>query len=381
MSATVMFIAGEDSGDQHAARVIEQLKQLLPGIQLFGYGGNRMQAAGMQLVANLAQELPIIGFTPVIRNLSRIRQLLKEAARLLEQRRPDVLVLVDYPGFNLRTAKVARRLGIPVIYYISPQVWVWHKSRLKTIAETVSKMLVILPFEEPFYRNAGLSSAYVGHPLQDDEAPVTASSRVRANLGAKPDEMLIGLIPGSRESEINRHLPMLLEAGCIIHQQIPNARFIVPKAATIQKELLLEHINRVKGLPLSIAENDLKSVRAAMDFAICKSGTSTLELALAGVPMVIFYKASILNYLLGRLVVKIPWIGLPNIIAGRDVVPELIQGMASAQQIAITSLGILQDSARISKMREELAAIRASIGGPGAAHRVADEIAAVIRTK
>lgn len=374
----VMFIAGEDSGDQHAARVIEELKRLIPGVEVVGYGGYRMERAGMELIANLAQELPIIGFTPVIRNFGRIRQLLKQAAQLLETRRPQALVLVDYPGFNLRIATVAKRLGIPVVYYISPQVWVWHKSRLKTIAAAVSKMLVILPFEEEFYRKAGLTSAYVGHPLQDDQTPVTPAAEVRAQLGAGAQDLLIGLLPGSRESEIARHLPMLLDAASIIKAELPNTCFIIPKAATVDKGKLLERVAQ-NNSGVRIVEDDFKSVRAALNFAICKSGTSTLELALAGVPMVIYYKASLLNYLLGRLVVKIPYIGLPNIIAGREIVPELIQGAATATQIASTALGILTDLARLNRMRADLDEVRITMGGTGAAARVASEIAETIR--
>ncbi|MGI8907816.1 MAG: lipid-A-disaccharide synthase [Candidatus Sumerlaeaceae bacterium] len=381
MSPTVMFIAGEDSGDQHGARVIRELRALRPDVKVFGYGGTRMEAEGMQLTENLAQKFPIIGFTPVLQNLPRILGLLREAAQLLKTRRPDALVLIDYPGFNLRTAKVAKRLGIPVIYYISPQFWVWHKGRLKVIATTVDKMLVILPFEKDLYAAAGMKSEYVGHPLQDDETAVLPVQETRARLGVDPGSQLIGLLPGSRRSEIQRHLPLLLETARLIRQRFPGCSFVVPRAATIPESLLREYLGACPDVEVLIADRDLKSVRAAMDFAVCKSGTSTLELALLGVPMVIFYKVSAVTYAFAKRVVKIRWIGLVNIVAGREVVPELIQQDATPRRLSETVCGILGDSTRLEQMRAGLAEVRGRIGGPGAGKRVAGEICAVLESR
>lgn len=371
---TFMFIAGEDSGDQHAARVIRHMRELQPDAKFFGYGGRRMEAAGMELITNLAQELPIIGMTQVLRNLPRIRQLLREAGNLLRDRKPDCLVLVDYPGFNLRTAKVARDLGIPVVYYISPQVWAWHKSRLQVIADNVSRMLVILPFEEDIYRTAGVPSVYVGHPLLDDETPITPAGEVRRRHGIPPDNRLIGLIPGSRNSEVTRHLPVLLESARLIFKKLPGVSFILPRASTIERAVLQKYLDRFPDLTVKIAEEDLKSVRAAMDFAICKSGTSTLELAILGVPMVIIYKVSGLTSLVARMVLKIPFIGLVNIVAGREVAPELLQEHARPNLIAQRVIQILQDPEALARMKEDLAEVNETLGGSGASRRAAEEV-------
>jgi lipid-A-disaccharide synthase len=298
---------------------------------------------------------------------------------MLEQRRPDALVLIDYPGFNLRTAKVARSLGIPVIYYISPQIWVWHQGRIKTIAENVTKMLVILPFEQDLYTRAGLRSVFVGHPLQDNDEPIVPAAQIRSLLQVPIGARLIGLLPGSRRAEIERHLPMLLKAASQLKQKLPDLEFVLPRAATIPRSFLEQYVAPHPLLNVRIVEKDLKSVRAAMDFAICKSGTSTLELALLGVPMVIFYKVSAITYLFAKMVVRIKWIGLVNILAGREVAPELIQRRANSREIAQTAEGIISDPARLEQMRLELDGVRQQLGGPGAARRVAQEIAATLK--
>jgi lipid-A-disaccharide synthase len=337
-----------------------------------------MQNEGMELVENFAQKLPIIGISQVIRHYPRIKQLLKEAADMLEQRRPDLLVLVDYPGFNLRTAKVAKRLGIPVVYYISPQIWAWHKSRIKIVAENITRMLVILPFEEKFYHDANVPATFVGHPLQDDTTVLRPRDEVRQELGITPDQKLIYLVPGSRRGEIARHLTVLLEAAKLIRAQVPEATFVLPRAASIAPELIGEPLSQYPELPVRVIENDVKSIRAAADFAICKSGTSTLELALLGVPMVIIYKVSLLTYIIGKGLLRIGNIGLVNIVAGRTIVPELQQYAANPRTIAKTVLSILQDPKRLAQMRADLNHVRQSVGGPGASIKVAQEIAALL---
>lgn len=374
-----MFIAGENSGDLHASRLIAELRKLIPGLECFGYGGERMQAQGMRLDENLAQKLPIMGFTQVMRNYGRLKALLRNATAMLHSEKPDAVVLIDYPGFNLRIAAAAKSAGIPVIYYISPQIWAWHQSRLKRIAETVSLMLVILPFEEAIYRKAMVPVQYVGHPLQDDDAPLRSREEVRQELGVAPGKRLIGLLPGSRNSEIIRHLPIMLEAAQLLQHDVGNLEFVLPRASTVERARIERECARYPGLQLRIAEDDPKSVRAAMDFAICKSGTSTLELALLGVPMVIMYKVSLGTYLLAKAVVKIPWIGLVNIVANELVAPELIQSKASAAAIAAEVKKYLCDEAALNQMREQLARVKARIGSSGASHRAAESIADFLR--
>lgn len=374
----IMFVAGENSGDMHASRVIAELGDLLPGAKFFGFGGDRMERAGMDLRENLAQKLPIMGFTQVVRKYPKIRTLLREAADMLKNERPDALVLVDYPGFNLRTAKVAHELGIPVIYFISPQFWAWHRSRLKVIRAYVDKMLVILPFEADMLRDEGIAAEYVGHPLQDDAIEILPRINVLEKLGVDPGAEVIGLMPGSRNGEITRHLPVMLEAAEIIKKARPNATFVLPRASTIEMDLLKSYLERHPDLPVTIADDHHKSVRAAMDFVICKSGTSTLEYALQGIPMVIIYKASGPTAFIARRVLSIPHIGLVNIVAQEEVSPELWQERASGEGIARTTLEILGSEEKLETTRVKMAQVREKIGGPGASRRAAEAIAAVV---
>lgn len=375
---SIMFIAGENSGDIHASKVILELKKLCPDTRVFGYGGERMERAGMKLIENLAQNLPIMGFTQVVSKFPKIRALLKQAEELLRTERPDVLVLVDYPGFNLRMAKKARALGIPVAYYISPQFWAWHKSRLNTIRQNVNKMLVILPFEADLYREEGVKAEYVGHPLQDDLEPVKPREEVAKIVGFPADAELIALVPGSRDGEVTRHLPVMLEAADMISKKRPRAHFIMPRALTISPELLKGYLASYPALPLTMVDSEHKSARAAMDFAICKSGTSTLEYALAGVPMIIIYKASAITAFIARRLLQIPHIGLVNIVAQEEIAPELWQEEATGPEIAKHTLSYLESPGKIVEVRQKLDHVREKVGGPGASQRAAQAIAAML---
>jgi len=375
---SIMFVAGENSGDLHASRVIAELRQIYPQGEFYGFGGDRMEQAGMALEENLAQKLPIIGATQVLKNYPKIKELLNRAADMLRTRRPDLLVLVDYPGFNLRTAKVARQLGIPVVYYISPQVWAWHRERLETIRDTVTRMLVILPFEEDVYRQENIPAEYVGHPLQDDLAEITPAAEVRQRLGIKPGSEIIGLIPGSRNAEIIRHLPAMLDAARAIQSARPQVEFVLPHASTVPMALLQKYLDRYPDVKVHVVETDHKSLRAAMDFAICKSGTSTLEYALLGVPMVIIYRASWLTGVIAKRVLKIPHIGLVNIVAKREVAPELLQERATGPVISKTVLELLGNPDKLAHMKADLAHVREQMGGPGASRRAAEAIARVL---
>lgn len=373
-----MFIAGENSGDLHGSRVIAELLKIYPQAETFGYGGERMERAGMRLVENLAQKLPIMGFTQVLINYPKIRSLLKQAAAMLRDEKPDLLVLIDYPGFNLRTARKARELGIPVVYYISPQVWAWHRSRLKLIQAYVDKMLVILPFEAEFYQSENIDAEYVGHPLQDDLEEVKPREEIVRRFGFPENAELIALMPGSRVGEVTRHLPVMLEAAQIIRRARPQVHFVLPLATTIDQALIRSYTDQHPDLPLSLVTSEHKSVRAAMDFVICKSGTSTLEYGLAGVPMVIIYKASAITAVIARRVVKIPHIGLVNIVAKRGIAPELWQEQATGERIAQVSLDILNNPGRYAEMKRAMADVQEAVGGPGASRRAAEAIAAML---
>lgn len=377
----IMFVAGENSGDLHASRVIVELNKLYPNGEFFGFGGERMEQAGMRLDENLAQKLPIMGFTQVVKKYPRIRALLRQAADMLRERRPDLLVLIDYPGFNLRTAAVARQQGIPVVYYISPQFWAWHRERLEVIRQNVDKMLVILPFEADLYHEEGIAAEFVGHPLQDDLAEITPRGAVLSRLDIPEDAEVIGLVPGSRNGEVIRHLSVMLDAARIIRQRRPKARFVLPRAGTISMDLLNKYLDRYPDVDVAVADSDHKSVRAAMDFAICKSGTSTLEYALLGVPMVIIYRASAITAFIGRRVLKIPYIGLVNIVAGEEVAPEMWQEAATGKEIARHVLEILENPEKMAAMKSKMADVKEKIGGPGASRRAAEAIAQVIEQR
>jgi lipid-A-disaccharide synthase len=340
-----------------------------------------MEAAGMRLEENLAQKLPIIGLTQVIRNYGKLKKLMNRARQMLQDEKPDALVLIDYPGFNLRLARFAHEAGIPVIYYISPQVWAWHKSRLKIISTAVTRMLVILPFEEAFFRSAGVPVTYVGHPLLDDQSPVRPRTEILRELGLDPEKRVIGLLPGSRNGEVIRHMPVLLECAELIQKSFPEAQFVLPRASTIDKSLIEKYLSLFPAVKVKLAETDLKSARAAMDFAICKSGTSTLELALLGVPMIIIYRVSIPTYLLAKAVLRIPWIGLVNIVANEEIAPELKQFDATPSKMASAALSYLNNPARLDAQREGLAKVRARIGKTGASSKAALEIADLLLQK
>ena len=378
----VMFLAGENSGDLHAARVVTELLPMLPaGSELYGFGGRRMEAAGMRLDFDLAGELPVFGFSQVVRHYPKLRALMARARELLAG--ADLLVLVDYPGFNLRLARHAKALGVPVAYYISPQVWAWKKGRLKTIAACVDRMLVIFPFEVDFYRAAGVPAVYVGHPLLDDPEPPEPASEVRARLGVSDGAPLVGLIPGSRRGEVERHLPVMLAAAVIVRRRLPDTRFAIPLAGTVTRESIDAALARFPDIAAATVVTDgggpgAAGTRAAMDFAMCKSGTSTLELALLGVPMVIVYKMSWITWIIIKALVTVKFAGLVNIVAGRQVSRELLQEAATPRAVASEALRILTDPAASAAMKTDLAAVKDALGGPGASRRAAEEIAGLL---
>lgn len=375
----VMFVAGENSGDLHASKVIRELRALMPNAKVFGYGGERMEAAGMELFENLAQRLPIMGFTQVAANYGKLRALFARAVGHLESRKPDLLVLVDYPGFNLRLAREAAKRGVRIVYYISPQLWAWHHSRIKIIRDCVALMLVILPFEKTMYDEAGVACTYVGHPLLDDAEAVAPRKDTLDKLGLDETRLVVGLLPGSRIGEIGRHMPALLEACRAIQQDIPGVQWVLPRAGTIARERLQPWLDQYADVKVVVAESDLKSVRASLDFAICKSGTATLELAMFAVPMVIFYKVSAFTAFIARRVLRIPHVGLVNIVAQKEVAPELLQQDASPQTIAARVTALLRDPQALERMREDMRQVKEKLGGPGASRRAANEIAAMLR--
>lgn len=366
----MFFSAGESSGDLHGANLIRALRQSDPGLTCEGLGGVRMAEAGMMLRHDLASQA-IMGFAEVVKSFPEIRRLFLDTVEYVVQSKPDCLVLIDYPGFNIRLARRAKAAGIHVVYYISPQVWAWKKKRIHTIAKAVDKMLVILPFEEALYRDIGVDCTYVGHPLMDqiDTTAITGEFR---------GEMEIGVLPGSREQEIRRLMTTMIDVARGIRAKHPEARFIAPCVDAARER----QVRALAGdFPLETVIGKVYEVLDAARFCLVASGTATLETALFGVPMAILYKTSPLNYWIARRLVKLDHIGLANILAGRGIVPEFIQHNACFQKVLPVALELIEDTARRKQMLEDLADLRNTLGGPGASMRAAAEILAVAKRR
>jgi lipid-A-disaccharide synthase len=365
----IMIVAGETSGDLHGSHLIRAMHGFDPDLRFRGIGGRRMQEAGVELMAHAA-DMAVVGLTEVIVKLNQIRKVLNLMKASLKARRPDLLILIDYPDFNLMLGKTAKACGVPVFYYISPQVWAWRRGRIQKIRAIVDKMAVILPFEEPLYRDADVDATYVGHPLLDTVRTNYTRREALARFDLQEDVTTIALLPGSRDTEIARLLPVMLAAAEIIAGTLPRVQFVLPLAETLERSFV-ENILRPSPVPIRIVRHDTYDAIGISDIVIVASGTATLETALLGKPMVIVYKVSPLSYYIGKKIVSVEHIGLANLIAGRTIVPELIQDEANPERIAAEVIGILNDRDRMDQMKTALTRIREALGQPGAAERAA----------
>ena len=368
-SKTVMIVAGEASGDMHGGNLVREMLNIDPALTFYGIGGNRLQKEGVELLAN-ASEMAVVGLTEVVSKLGRILKIMRMMKRSLDERRPDLVILIDYPDFNLPIAAAAQKRGIKVFYYISPQVWAWRKSRIGQIKKTVNKMAVILPFEVEIYRQKGFEVNYVGHPLLDMVKLNYSKQESRKKFDLAPDKITIAILPGSRPSEVTKLLPELMLAARILKSDMPDIQFVLPLADTLEAASVTEIISS-SHVKVKVISGHTYDAIACADLALVASGTATLETALLGVPMVIVYKISLLSYCIGRLFVDVKNIGLVNIIAGKTIVPELIQADAGGKRIAAEALSILKNGERKQEMIKELEAIRAKLGETGAARRAA----------
>jgi len=379
MVKKMFIVAGDPSGDLHGANLVNALKEMSSQIEIYGLGGERMEKAGVVLLDKLT-DLAIVGFSEAIINIVALRRIYRKAKEFLRNEKPDIIVLIDYPGFNLRLASLAKRLKIPLIYYIGPQIWAWRRGRIKDIAELVNKMLVIFPFEEETYREAGVDVSFVGHPLLDTIQPTKSKEEVYLKYGLDPDFPIIGLMPGSRKQEIERLLSIMLEASRKIAKN-RKAQFVLPLASNIPMSYIKERItefekdrlNRTKEspLPILVVRDEDYNIRRVMTLALVASGTATLENACLGIPMIIIYKVSFFSYLLARLLIRIPIIGLANIVAGKRVVPEFIQRKARSEEIAKVACHWLSNPGIMKEIKKELEKVRERLGTPGASKRVA----------
>ena len=367
---TVMIVAGEASGDMHGAGLVREMLKIDPALNFYGIGGNKMQDAGVKLLVNAAQTA-VVGFTEVISKFGTLFRIIRQVKKSLDEMKPELVILIDYPDFNLNfVAPAAKKRNIKIFYYISPQVWAWRKSRINKIKRLVDKMAVILPFEVDTYAAKGFAVDYVGHPLLDLVKPAYSKQESRKIFNLDESKTTIGLLPGSRPSEVVKLLPEMLRAAEILAQKIQTIQFILPLVDTLEKKTVDDIVS---GFPIKVKviSGQTYDAVSCCDLAIVASGTATLETALLSVPMIIIYKISPLSYFIGKLIVNVKNIGLANIVAGKTVVPELIQEDASGNRIAAEAMDILTDAERKQEMIKELAAIRSKLGNPGAARKTA----------
>jgi lipid-A-disaccharide synthase len=363
----LLVSSGEPSGDLYGAELVRCLRAQLPALTVFGVGGDRLAEQGAALVAHV-RDLAVVGIVEVLRHLPRIRDALKRLVAEVDRRRPDAAVLIDYPDFNLRLAAELRARGIPTVYYVSPQVWAWKRGRIRRIRETVSHMAVIFPFEEALYRDEGVPVTYVGHPLVDLVRPAPDRHGFVSGLGLDPTRPVVAMLPGSRSTEVSNNLPRLIEASRIIRRRSPDTQFVLAVAPLLDDDAIGA---RCSGLPIRLVANQTHAVVGAADLALVASGTATVETALLATPMVVVYRVAPVTYALGRPFVRVAHFAMVNLIAGREVVPELIQSRFTPERVASEALSLLSDAGRAQRMRDDLAEVRRRLGGPGASARAA----------
>lgn len=372
MPKKIMMIAGEASGDLHGSSLALALKELKPGVELIGMGGEKMVEAGLRSFQDI-RELSVIGFLEVLSNLKKFKAVFRLLVKKLDDEKPDVVILIDYPEFNLRFAKEAKRRGIPVVYYISPQIWAWRKGRVETIKKFVDKMIVVLGFEKDFYAREGVAAEFVGHPLLDSVRPALKMSEFLKRNGLDPAFKTIALLPGSRTTEVERNLPVMLKAAKQIKDRFGDTQFIMAKPRGI-KDIFYEKLLRRSPVKPAVVEGYPYDCINAAELVVVASGTATIETAILEKPMLIIYRVSFLTWLIGKMLVKVPFIGLVNIIAGKQIVPELIQFDATPSKIASEASSLFSSPEKMEAMRLRLAAIRAKLGEAGASKRAAQII-------
>ncbi len=365
-----MIIAGDASADIYGAQLVVNMRRLAPGIRFFGVGGPEMERAGVRIMYQLSA-LAVVGLTEVVPKIRYISRALRGLKLTLTRGRPDLVVLIDYPGFNLNLAKKAHALGIPVLYYIPPQVWAWWTSRVRTIARMVDRVAVVLPFEREFYQRFGLTAEYVGHPLMDVPLPRRDKKRIREGLGIGREKgPILGLLPGSRAEEVVRMMPEMIGAAEIVARSYPLVHCVLPLASAVGEDVVRPYLKDAE-VDVTISRSHTRELLKIADVALIASGTATLEAAIMETPMIIAYRVSPLSYILGRFLAKVPHIGLVNLIAGRTIVPELIQGKARASCFAEEALSILRNDGLRTEMKKHLRWVRDQLGRGGASKKAA----------
>lgn len=368
-SEHILLVAGEASGDLHAARMLTELKKLSPEVVAFGLGGNELQSAGLDLIAH-SSEISVIGITEVLQVLGRARRIFASLLQEVDQRQARTAILIDFPDFNLRLAKALKKRGVRVVYYISPQVWAWRQGRVRTIAEVVDQMLVLLPFEVDFYARHGIEATYVGHPLVD-EVPQLASVWDQ-EVGAT-DSFHLSLLPGSRRSEVGVLLPIMLRTAEALSRR-HSVRFSLIRATGLPAGEIDEIVQKSSADIDIVARHRFETI-ASSHLALCAAGTATLEVGLLGTPMIVTHKVSLGSYALGRLLVRLPYTSLVNLLLQREAVPEILQWEATPSNLAHEASQLLCDASKVQAMRRNLAQLRESLQPAGASRRAAEIIA------
>jgi lipid-A-disaccharide synthase len=364
----VLVSCGEASGDLYAAALVRQLKLVAPGLDAFGFGGEALRAEGVDLVSDY-RDVNVTGLVEAVRVLPRSLQILGKLETMARERRPDVFVAIDFPDFNFRLLPVMRRLGVPVVYYVSPQLWAWRPGRVRQIQKYVRKMLVIFPFEVEVYEKAGVPVEFVGHPLVDLLATPVERTSWLSSVGLVADRPIVALLPGSRPNEVARILPVLLETVPLIARRVPGVQFLVARAPSLPDDLFARATTTEATVRVALGVAD--AVLASADVVVTASGTATVQTALHGKPMVMVYKLASLTYRIGRAFVRVPHYGMVNLIAGRRIVPELIQDACTPAAVAEETVRLLTDAVSAERMRTDLADVRNRLGGGGASLRAA----------
>jgi lipid-A-disaccharide synthase len=371
----IVLSAGEASGDRLGAGLARALRSRSPGIELLGMGGPQMAEAGVRLVQDAA-EVAVVGIQEVLAHLPAIRRAMRSLETILTDERPDLLVPIDFPDFNLRLAARARRAGVGVVYFVSPQIWAWRRGRVHRIRRLVRRMLVLFPFETEFYEQAGVPVTFVGHPLAEGGTQNRSRQELCAAAGLDPDREAIALVPGSRRSEVERLLPPMLEAARRVRRQRPETQALVTLAPGLPREWFARQVARANVDDVRVHSGDFPEILSTCAAGAVASGTASLEAAVTGLPMVVVYRMGRVSHAIGRALVRLPHIAMPNLVAGRGVVPELVQHECTPERIAEELLRYLTEPERADDVRSSLSEIRGRLGGPGVYERAAEQILA-----
>ncbi len=372
----ILIIAGEASGDLQASHLVKSLKSLNPHLEIFGLGGKNMKEAGVKIIYNMV-DLAVVGFLEVIKHIGTFKAIFNSLVSILDTKKPDAVILVDYPGFNMRFAKVAKSKNIPVIYYISPQIWAWGQERIEEIKKYVDKMIVIFGFEEKLYRSAGVKVSFVGHPFLEIVKSSQKRETTLKHLHARHNTVKVALLPGSRAKEVERHLPVMLKACEMIKTYLPKSEFILSRRKELGKKTYNRTIRKSAIKPHSL-ENQPYEIMDAADLVIVSSGSATLETAIMEKPMIVIYKTSIVTWLLAKNLIKIPNIGLVNVVAEKKIVPELVQFGLTYSNLAEEALKILKDRKLRDGIKKDLRELKQKLGSPGACQRAAQIIQSML---